>query len=121
MLEVRPSPWRQAVDLANMMLVMALRTRRRPVYERALAYFTPDEIAEAFAWPSGWRSRPSSRPYLKEDPRDLIGRFKELAPPHAPISIQRWSMRRIGFAAGAVVGLVLVAALAIDTFSAGVP
>ena len=28
-LEVRPSPWRQAVDLANMMLVMGLRTDAR--------------------------------------------------------------------------------------------
>ena len=27
--EVRPSPWRQAVDLANMMLVLGLRTERR--------------------------------------------------------------------------------------------
>ena len=27
--QVRPSPWRQAVDLANMMLVLAVRTRRR--------------------------------------------------------------------------------------------
>ena len=30
--EVRPSPWRQAVDLANMMLVLALRTDAARVY-----------------------------------------------------------------------------------------
>ena len=47
--QVRPSPWREAVDLANMMLVLAVRTDAARVYERALAYFTPDEIAEAFA------------------------------------------------------------------------
>ena len=33
--EVRPSPWRQAVDLANMMLVLALRTDAARVYARA--------------------------------------------------------------------------------------
>ena len=39
--QVRPSPWRQAVDLANMMLVLAVRTDAERVYERALPYFTP--------------------------------------------------------------------------------
>src|SRR5215207_616651 len=34
--QVRPSPWRQAVDLANMMLVLALRSDAGTVYERAL-------------------------------------------------------------------------------------
>ena len=32
-----------------MMLVLAVRTDAERVYQRALAYFTPDEIAEAFA------------------------------------------------------------------------
>ena len=47
--QVRPSPWRQAVDLGNMMLVLALRSDARTVYDAALRYFTPDELAEAFA------------------------------------------------------------------------
>jgi hypothetical protein len=46
-LEVRPSPWRQAVDLSNMLLVLALRTDPERVYARATKVFTPDEIAEA--------------------------------------------------------------------------
>ena len=29
-MQLRPSPWRQAVDLANMMLVLAVPNRRRP-------------------------------------------------------------------------------------------
>jgi len=33
--EARPSPWRQAVDLANMMLCLALRSSPELVYERA--------------------------------------------------------------------------------------
>ena len=47
--QVRPSPWRQAVDLGNMMLVLALRSDPEHVYERALTYFTPEELSEAFA------------------------------------------------------------------------
>jgi serine/threonine-protein kinase RIO1 len=39
--QVRPSPWRQAVDLANMMMVLALRSDAPRVYEHALRYFTP--------------------------------------------------------------------------------
>jgi len=35
-LEVRPSPWRQAVDLANIMLRLALRSDPDRVYERAM-------------------------------------------------------------------------------------
>src|SRR5207249_11509204 len=31
--QVRPSPWRQAVDLGNMMLVLALRSDAQTVYE----------------------------------------------------------------------------------------
>ena len=47
--QIRPSPWRQAVDLANMMIVLALRSDPEHVYNRALAFFSPDDIAEAFA------------------------------------------------------------------------
>jgi serine/threonine protein kinase len=36
--QVRPSPWRQAVDLGNMMLVLAVRTDTERVYRRALDY-----------------------------------------------------------------------------------
>lgn len=107
-LEVRPSPWREAVDLANMMLVLALRTDPDRVYGRALTYFTPDEIGEAFAAAQGMAIPTELQRYLKEDGRDLIARFKGLAPPHRKISIQRWSVRRLALIAG-----VLVAALAI--------
>jgi tRNA A-37 threonylcarbamoyl transferase component Bud32 len=44
--EVRPSPWRQAVDLANMMLCLALRSSPELVYQRALRQFTVEEITE---------------------------------------------------------------------------
>jgi membrane-associated phospholipid phosphatase/serine/threonine-protein kinase RIO1 len=101
--EVRPSPWRQAVDLANMMLVLALRSDADVVYARALNYFTPDDIAEAFAATRGVTMPSQSRNMLRKDRRDLVARFRELAPHRPPISIQRWSWRRVGATAGVLV------------------
>ena len=95
--QIRPSPWRQAVDLANMMIVLALRTDPDRVYERALKFFTPEEIAEAFAATQGLTIPSQSRDMMKEEKRkDIIDRFRELAPPRRRISIQRWSLRRVG-------------------------
>lgn len=94
--QVRPSPWRQAVDLANMMLVLALRSDAERVYRTALRYFSPDEIAEAFAATRGVASPTQVRAMMKQDGRNLIEEFRRLAPPHDPIPIQRWSLRRVG-------------------------
>ena len=71
--QVRPSPWRQAVDLGNMMLVLAVRTEPERVYLRALNYFTPAELAEAFAATRGVASPTQLRASMKNDPRDLLG------------------------------------------------
>ncbi|HEU4353968.1 MAG TPA: RIO1 family regulatory kinase/ATPase [Actinomycetota bacterium] len=111
--QVRPSPWRQAVDLANMMLVLALRSDAPTVYRRALAYFTEEEIAEAFAATRGVASPTQLRSSLKRDGRDLLGEFRALAPARPPVRIQRWSLRRIvltigvAFAAFLAVGMVV--------------
>src|SRR5205814_8759964 len=67
--QVRPSPWRQAVDLGNMMLVLAVRSDPERVYQRALGYFTPDELAEAFAATRGVASPTQLRAFMKRDPR----------------------------------------------------
>ncbi len=98
--EVRPSAWRQAVDLANMMLVLAVRTDAERVYGRALQLFTPDEIAEAFAATRGIASPTQLRSVIKQDGRDLVSEFRTLAPARRPISLQRWSIRRVVFARG---------------------
>jgi hypothetical protein len=98
--QVRPSPWRQAVDLGNMMLVLAVRTDPKRVYQRALRQFTPAELAEAFAATRGVASPTQLRSFMKRDPRDLLGEFRKLAPQHRPIVLQRWSVRRLGLAAG---------------------
>ncbi len=111
--QLRPSPWREAVDLANMMLVLAVRTDADRVYERALRYFTPDDIAEAFAAARGIASPTQLRSMMKQDGRDLVARFRELAPERSPISLQRWSVKRILLAAA----LVLVAILVVENVS----
>jgi len=79
------------------------------VYARALLFFTPDEIAEAFAAARGIASPTQLRSALKADGRDLVARFRALAPDRRPIPLQRWSVRRVGLAAGAALAaLVLV-------------
>ncbi|NNF54657.1 MAG: hypothetical protein HKN03_09485 [Acidimicrobiales bacterium] len=94
--EVRPSPWRQAVDLANMMLVLALGSSPELVYERALQHFSEQEIAEAFAASRGVTLPSALRASVKKDGRALLECFRELAPERPMVSIQRWSVRRIG-------------------------
>ena len=56
-LQVRP-PWRQAVDLANMMMVLGLRPTRN-VYEHALRLFTPRRSRRHSPRPEAWRAPPS--------------------------------------------------------------
>jgi len=113
---VRPSPWRQAVDLANMMVILGLRADPEHVYQRALLQFAPEDIAEAFAstrsvtLPS--QSRSSLALLKKEKGIDVVEKFRQLAPDTEPISIQRWSPRRLRLTVGAiivgVVGVVLI-------------
>jgi hypothetical protein len=108
--QVRPSPWRQAVDLANMMLVLAVRTDPERVYQRALRFFTPDEIAEAFAATRGVASPTQLRMVMKRDGRDLLTAFRALAPNRPLVALQRWSVRRVLLAVAALlVGLLFVA------------
>ena len=119
-LEIRPSSWRQAVDLANMLLTLALQTDADRVYARATAFFTPEEIAEAFASDVGLAVPTELSSKLKADGRPLSERFKELAPAEAPISIQRWSGRRLALTAIAAVSVLVLAGLFVDALRAGI-
>jgi tRNA A-37 threonylcarbamoyl transferase component Bud32 len=95
--QVRPSPWRQAVDLANMMLCLALRSSPERVYQRALRRFSVAEISEGFAAARGLALPSQLRRMLREQGRDLHAEFVRLLPARPrPIAIQRWSARRIG-------------------------
>jgi membrane-associated phospholipid phosphatase/tRNA A-37 threonylcarbamoyl transferase component Bud32 len=121
--EARPSPWRQAVDLQNMMMCLALRSSPERVYQRALRQFTVEEITEAlarFTLPGGIRppwfalglALPSQlRHMLRAETRDPYPEFVKLLPsPPQTIPIQRWSARRVGLWA-AIVGLLVLVAL----------
>jgi tRNA A-37 threonylcarbamoyl transferase component Bud32 len=96
--QMRPSAWREAVDLANMMLCLGLRSSSERVYERALRLFTADEIAEAFAAARGITLPSQLRRELKTEGRDLMDEFRELGPARRLMPIQRWSVRRVGLA-----------------------
>ena len=115
--QIRPSPWREAVDLANMMLVLAVRTDAEQVYARAVLQFTPEEIAEAFAAARGVASPSQLRVAMRLDGRDLIGQFRALAPPRRPIPLQRWGLRRIVYAAGLVLVVFIVAPSVVSLFT----
>ena len=52
--------------------------------------------------------------YLKQDDRDLIARFKELAPAYPKISIQRWSVRRLALIAGVLIVVIVGALWGVD-------
>lgn len=114
--QVRPSPWRQAVDLGNMMLVLAVRTDAERVYQRALQFFTPSDIAEAFAATRGVASPTQLRVVMKRDGRNLIEQFRTLAPHRHPIALQRWSFRRVGLALAVIVGLVFAVTQTFNLF-----
>lgn len=118
--QVRPSPWRQSVDLANMMLTLALVSDPQTVYRLALERFEPDEIAEAFAASRGVTIPTQLRKMLADDGRDLPGVFRSLAPPRAPIPIQRWTIRRIALTAALAAGAGLALGVtALNLKSAG--
>jgi hypothetical protein len=107
---VRPSPWRQAVDLANMMLVLGLRADPQLVYERALRQFTVDDISEAFAATRGITMPTQLRRMIRQQGRDLHAAFMRLLPTKPKrIPIQRWNRRRVLLLAGAagVVALLI--------------
>jgi hypothetical protein len=94
--EVRPTPWRQAVDLANMMLCLALRSDPAHIYERAKRQFSVAEITEAFAATRGLTMPSQLRHLLREQGRDLHAEFIGLLPERPrPVAIQRWSGRRV--------------------------
>jgi hypothetical protein len=119
-LEIRPSPWRQAVDLANMMLTLALQSDADRVYARAIRVFTPEEVAEAMACAVGLAIPTQLQERLGADPRPLLARFKELAPSRTPISIQRWDYRRLVTTAVAAAAVLLLIGLFADAVGAGI-
>jgi len=116
--QARPSPWRQAVDLANMMLCLALRSSPELVYQRALRQFSVQEITEGFAAARGLALPSQLRHLLRSQGRDLHAEFVRLLPaPPQPVSIQRWSLRRVGLLALVLLLVVFVGGLLANNVS----
>jgi hypothetical protein len=107
-----------------MMIILALRSSPEKVYERTLKYFSPDDVAEAFAAmrsvtiPS--QSRSSLALVKRTQGVDIVSRFRELAPHRERISLQRWSLRRVWLTVGAAFAIMLLISLLIENFRAGV-
>jgi RIO1 family len=117
--ELRPSRWRQAVDLANMLLVLALAAGPATVLHRAERFFDPDELAEAFATTSSLTVPRQLRRMLDAREDDLVAQFRDLLPSRPRITVQRWSTRRVLLAAAAVSGALLTVALTALNLRAG--
>jgi hypothetical protein len=117
--ELRPSRWRQAVDLANMLLVLALAAGPAAVLHRAERFFEPDELAEAFATTSSLTVPRQLRRMLDAREDDLVAQFRDLLPSRPRITVQRWSTRRVLLAAAAVSGALLTVALTALNLRAG--
>jgi serine/threonine protein kinase len=118
-LEVRPTRWRRTIDLANMMLTLALRSDPDHVYERAVTVFDPEDIGEAFAADVGLAVPTELQKRLEGDPRPIAERFAQLAPDHPPISIQRWTTQRAALLLATGASAVVLVSMFVDSLLAG--
>ncbi|WP_409329849.1 RIO1 family regulatory kinase/ATPase [Trujillonella humicola] len=117
--ELRPSRWRQAVDLANMLLICALAADPDRVRARARRLFTDEELAEAFATTNSLTVPRQLRRRMEDDGRDLVALLRRGLPVHPRIRVQRWSARRMLLALGTVGGALLTAWLVALNLRAG--
>ncbi|MGK5114272.1 RIO1 family regulatory kinase/ATPase domain-containing protein [Geodermatophilus sp. CPCC 205506] len=117
--ELRPSRWRQAVDLADMMLTLAVVAGPRRVVERAAAFFEPEEMAEAFAATNALTVPRQLAARIAETRPDLVEEFRALLPECQRIRTQRWSVRRVLLAVATGAGAVLAVALLALNLRAG--
>ena len=119
------APWRQAVDLANMMVILGLRTDAETClragaaavctrgHRRGLCRHPKRHVAIAVAQ--------LARPLKKEQGVDLVEEFRVLAPPSEPISIQRWSPRRLWLTIGAAaLGLLFLMVVVAQIMGGGI-
>ena len=117
--ELRPSWWRRAVDLANMLLILALLVGPDRTLARARRVFSDGELAEALAAAGPVTVPRQLRRRVEESGRNLLGELRELLPPHPRIRMQRWSTRRVGLASATVAGAALALAILWTNLRAG--
>jgi tRNA A-37 threonylcarbamoyl transferase component Bud32 len=117
--ELRPSRWRQGVDLANMLITLALVVEPARLVERAVVLFGREELAEAFAGSISLTVPRQLQRRMDRTGRDLPAEFAALLPPHPRVRVQRWSMRRVLLALGTVGGVVAAVVLVAVNLRAG--
>jgi tRNA A-37 threonylcarbamoyl transferase component Bud32 len=117
--ELRPSRWRQAVDLANTLLTLALAVGPERDDARAERFFDPGDLAEAFAATGSLTVPRQLRRRIDASGHDLIAEFRALLPPHPRIRVQRWSVRRVLLALATVGGVALAVVVAALNLRAG--
>ena len=100
-----------------MMLCLALRSSPEQVYQRALQYFTVEEITEGFAAARGLALLAAPPDAQGPGPRPARRVRPAAADPTQPVSIQRWSARRVGLLVGMVLLAVLAGELIADSVS----
>ena len=116
--EVRPSPWREAVDLANMMLILALNSSPRHVLDRARLLFTDAELSEAVAAARGITLPSQLRRQLRDDSRSLLDDYRALLPETPSVKIQRWSWRRLLLTVAVALAAALMVAIVLGNLDA---
>jgi hypothetical protein len=79
-----------------------------------------DETAEGFAWTVGLTIPTELQAKMKADGRPLLERFRELAPQRDPVSIQRWSVRRLALTGTTFLGIIVGIGLFVDAVRAGI-
>ncbi|MBT8214163.1 MAG: hypothetical protein KJP12_02985, partial [Acidimicrobiia bacterium] len=114
----QPSAWREAVDLANMLLILGLYADPEHVYRRALLRFAPHDVAEAFAATRAITIPTQLKRLLKaheaETGVDLVEYFDDITPDCEPISVQRWSTKRVALWGATILGAMTALSLVID-------
>ena len=97
---VRPTPWRQAVDLANMMLTLALLSTPERVYERALEGIRGagrGRGVRRVPERHGAHTAPGAGPRRRARPGRAVPPAR---PQHVvPMPVQLWNIRRVGVTA----------------------
>jgi hypothetical protein len=120
-LTVRPTAPSHSLDLVSMMLSLALVAYPDQVYERATRFFSPDEIADAFATVDTRALPAELAARVHADGRPLLERFRSLAPARPVRRPRRWTVRRIAVTFGTWLALNAVAVVYIAALRAGLP
>lgn len=111
--EIRATGWREAADLANMILTLSLRYPAAEVHRIASEIFTAADIGEAFAVARGVTIPGELRSAMKATGTDLLEENRALAPHQPPIGIQRWTPRRVWALTVAAMVVILIGRIVI--------